>query len=193
MKLFALALLIPFSMPAQTAWTISTPDSFANFSVRHLMISTVRGTVGGMKGTAVYDPKDPSKDSVEGTLDVSTIRTGVDGRDDDLRNEYFDVKTYPVITFKSTKVDRAGAGKLKITGNLTIRNVMKQVVLDVEGPSSPVTDAQGRTKIGLSATTKIKRKDFGIVGSALDKAVEAGGIIVSEEVSIELDIELMPS
>ena len=79
-----------------------------------------------------------------------------------------------------------------MTGNLTIRNVTKQVVLEVQGPSQMVKDAQGRQKIGLTATTKISRKDFGIVGSALDGAMETGGIIVSDDVSIELDIELMP-
>jgi len=173
-------------------WAISPLDSFANFSVKHLMISTVHGKAGGMKGTVIYDPKDPSKDMVEATIDVSTLDTGVAKRDDQVRTDYFDVQKFPAIEFKSTRVVKTGNGQLSVTGNLTIKGTTKQVVLAIDGPSQPVKDAQGRSKIGLEATTKISRKDFGIVGTALDGAVETGGIIVSDEVSIELDIELMP-
>jgi polyisoprenoid-binding protein YceI len=161
--------------------------------VKHLMVSTVHGSMGGLKGTAIYDPKDPSKDVVEATLDVNTLNTSVTKRDDQVKTDYFDVKNFPVIKFKSTRVFKAGAGRLRMTGNLTIKGTTKQVVLEVEGPSQMVKDAQGRQKIGLTATAKISRKDFGIVGTALDGAVETGGIIVSDEVSIELDIELTPN
>ncbi len=177
---------------APNTWAISTIDSYANFTVKHLVITTVRGSMGGMKGTVVYDPKDPSKDSVEASLDVSTFSTNNAKRDDQVRTDFFEVQKSPLITFKSTKVVRAGAGKLKVTGNLTIKGITKQVILNVDGPSRPVKDAQGRTKVGVAATTKISRKDFGIVGTQLDGAVEAGGIIVSDEVSLELDIELLP-
>lgn len=177
---------------APNAWAISTIDSYANFTVKHLVITTVRGSMGGMKGTVVYDPKDPSKDSVEASLDVSTFSTNNAKRDDQVRTDFFEVQKSPVITFKSTKVVRAGAGKLKVTGNLTIKGITKQVILNVDGPSRPVKDAQGRTKVGVAATAKISRKDFGIVGTQLDGAVEAGGIIVSDEVLLELDIELLP-
>jgi polyisoprenoid-binding protein YceI len=145
-----------------------------------------------MKGTVIYDPKDPTRDSVEATLDVNTFNSGVDKRDDQVKNDFFDVKKFPAITFKSTKVTAASDGGLTMTGNLTIKGTTRQVVLDVDAPSRPVKDAQGRTKIGISATTKISRKDFGVVGDALDGAVEAGGIIVSDQVAIELDLELMP-
>jgi len=182
------------ALPAQdNSWTISPLDSFANFTVKHLMISTVHGTAGGMKGTVSYDPKDPSKDIVDATIDVNTLNTGVAKRDEQLKTDYFDMKKFPVIEFKSTKVVRVGAGKLRMTGNLTIKGTTRPVVLAVDGPSPMVKDAQGRSKIGLTATTKISRKDFGIVGTALDGAVEAGGIIVSDEVALELDIELMPA
>jgi len=184
-------LLAPGLFAQDNKWVISGFDSFANFTVRHLMITKAGGKIGGMKGTVIYDPKDPSKDSVEATLDVKTFATGEPKRDAQVTTDYFEVAKYPTITFKSTKVTGASDGGLTVTGDLTIKGTTKQVVLDVEPPSPPVKDAQGRTKIGITATTRISRKDFGIVGTALDGAVEAGGIIVSDQVSIELDLELM--
>jgi polyisoprenoid-binding protein YceI len=184
--------LSPAIQAQDNIWAFSPIDSSANFTVKHLMISSVHGKAGGMKGTVYLDPKDPSKDKVEGTIDVSTIDTGNAKRDEQLKTDYFDIKKFPTIDFKSTKVESAGPGKLKMTGNLTIKGTTRQVVLDVEGPSPVVKDAQGRSKIGVTGTTKINRKDYGIVGTALDEAVAGGGIIVSDEVSLELDIELMP-
>ena len=193
MRICGLLLLAPILFAQDNSWTISPLDSFANFTVRHLMVSTVHGGMGGFKGTVVYDPKDPSKDVVDATIDVNTLNTGVAKRDDQVKTDYFDVQKFPVIAFKATKVVQVSPGKLSMTGNLTIKGTTRQVVLAVEGPSQPVKDAQGRSKIGLEATTKISRKDYGIVGTALDGALEAGGLIVSDEVSIELDIELMPT
>lgn len=190
--MLAPALFAQTTAAQDNVWAISPLDSFANFSVKHLMISTVHGTAGGMKGTVIYDPSDPSKDRVDATIEVSTLSTGVAKRDEQVKTDYFEVSKFPVIAFKSTKVVKTAPGHLSVTGNLTIKSITKQVVLEVDGPSQTVKDAQGRSKIGLEATTKISRKDFGIVGTALDGAVETGGIIVSDEVSIELDIELMP-
>jgi polyisoprenoid-binding protein YceI len=190
---FVLLACAPALCAQENSWTIAPLDSFANFSVRHLMISTVHGTLGGLKGSVIYDSKDPSKDSVDATIDVNTFSSGVTKRDDQVKEDYFDVKKFPVIAFKSTKVVRSGAGKLKMIGNLTIKGTTRQVVLDIDGPSGMVKDAQGRSKVGLTATTKISRKDYGIVGTALDGAIEGGGIIVADEVSIELDIELLPN
>ncbi len=187
----AVILLSPALYGQENAWTISTLDSFANFTVKHLMVSTVHGSMGGMKGSVVYDPKDPSKDSVDATIEVNTLNTGVAKRDEQVKTDYFDAAKFGTISFKSTRVVKSG-DHLRMTGNLTIKGTTKSVTLDVEGPSQVVKDAQGRSKVGLSATTKISRKDFGIVGTALDGAVEAGGIIVSDEVSIELDIEMTP-
>ena len=186
-------ILVPAAYAQENSWTISPLDSFANFTVKHLMVSTVHGSMGGFKGTVVYDPKDPSKDMVDATIDVATLNTGVAKRDDQVKTDYFDVQKFPVIAFKSTKVVKTGTGELSMSGNLTIKGTTRPVVLAIDGPSQMVKDAQGRSKIGLAATTKISRKDFGIVGTALDGAVEAGGIIVSDEVSIELDIELTPA
>jgi len=186
-------MLAPALHAQDNSWTISPLDSFANFTVKHLMVSTVHGSMGGLKGTVIYDPKDPSKDMVDATIDVNTLNTGVAKRDDQVKTDYFDVKKFPAIQFKSKKVFKAGTGRLRMTGDLTIKGTTKQVVLEIEGPSPIVKDAQGRSKVGLTATAKISRKDFGIVGTALDGAVETGGIIVSDEVSIELDIEMVPA
>src|SRR5580704_3423190 len=174
------------------SWIISPLDSFANFTVKHLMVSTVHGSMGGLKGAVTYDPADSSKDSVDATVDVNTLITGVEKRDEQVKTDYFDVRKFPVIHFKSKQVFKAGPGRLRMTGDLTIKGTTRPIVLEIEGPSPVVKDAQGRSKIGLTATAKISRKDFGIVGTALDGAVETGGIIVSDEVSIELDIEIMP-
>jgi polyisoprenoid-binding protein YceI len=154
-----------------------------------MMISKVRGQFGGVKGAVVYDPKNPSAASVEATIDCTTINTGEPKRDSDLKGEeFFDVKRYPVMMFKSKRVEPAGEGKLKITGDLTINATTRQVVLDVEGPSPEIRDKQGRTKIGLTGTTTISRKDFGILYNPL---LETGGVTVSDDVAITLDIELI--
>src|ERR1700734_1273782 len=130
--------LAPALCAQENSWTIAPLDSFANFTVTHLLISKVHGSMGGMKGTVIYDPKDPSKDSVEATLDVSTLNTGTSGRDDELKANYFDAKKFPLIEFKSTKVFRNTAGKLQMTGNLTMKGTTRQVTLDISGPSQVV-------------------------------------------------------
>lgn len=187
----ALALLLSsaLSYGQEASWRIDTLHSLASFTVRHMMISKVRGQFGGVKGAVVYDPKNPSAASVEATIDCTTINTGEPKRDSDLKGEeFFDVKRYPVMTFKSKRVEPAGEGKLKITGDLTINATTRQVVLDVEGPSPEIRDKQGRTKIGLTGTTTISRKDFGILYNPL---LETGGVTVSDDVAITLDIELI--
>ena len=171
------------------SWRIDPLHSQANFTVKHMMISTVRGTFGGVKGTIIYDPKNPGASSVEATIDCSTLNTGEPKRDNDLRGEeFFDVKKYPVMTFKSKSVKVVGPGELKATGDLTINAVTRQVVLDIEGPTDPVKDTQGRTKVGVTATTKVSRKDFGIL---YNPVMETGGVVVSDQVAITLDIELI--
>ncbi len=153
------------------------------------MISTVRGQFSGVNGTMRYDPQHPAEGSVEATIDCSTVNSGVAKRDEQMRGpDFFDVKRYPVMKFISRQVQPAGPGKLKVTGDLTINATTRPVVLDVDGPSPPVKDAQGREKIGLGAATKINRKDFGIVWN---EALETGGFALADEVSISLDIELI--
>ena len=154
-----------------------------------MMISTVRGQFGGVKGTVVYDPKAPATSTVQATIDCTTINTGEPKRDSDLRGaEFFDIQHYPVMKFKSTKVEIAGPGELKVTGDLTINAITRRVVLKVDGPTGPIKDTQGREKLGLNATTKVSRKDFGILYNSV---METGGVAVSDDVQINLDIELI--
>ena len=162
-------------------WQIDPAHSSSQFSVSHLGISTVRGVFEKTAGTVIYDPSDPAKTQIEATLDATTVNTRIEMRDKDLRSpNFFDVAKYPTITFKSKKTEAAGEGKLKITGDLTIHGVTKEVVLDVDGPTKPV-NAMGGVRMGAEATTKINRRDFGVNG--------APGV-AGDEISIILDVEL---
>jgi polyisoprenoid-binding protein YceI len=172
-----------------TAWRIDPLHSSAQFSVRHMMISTVRGQFGGVKGAATWDPKSPASASVNATIDCATVNTGEPKRDADLKSaEFFDVSHYPVMKFRSDGVSVAGPGKLKMSGDLTINAITRRVILEIDGPTDPIRDTQGREKIGLNAMTKISRKEFGILYTPV---METGGVAVSDEVSITLDIELI--
>ena len=189
---FTAMLALAASASAQPAtWTVDTLHSSAHFTVRHMMISTVRGQFGGVKGTVKYDPKNPLASTAEATIDCTTINTGEPKRDSDLKGaEFFDIAKYPVMKFKSKKVETAGQGRLKMTGDLTINAITRQVAMDVEGPTGQVRDPRGRDKIGVSATAKISRKDFGITWNQF---METGGVAVSDEVSITIDLELTKS
>lgn len=180
----ALILGLVASGAAQTApWQIDPNHSAAEFSVRHLGVSTVRGAFTKVSGTASYDPADPSKTTLEATIDAASVDTRVQMRDNDLRSpNFFDVQKYPTLTFRSTQVRSAGEGKLQITGDLTIHGVTKQVVLDVDGPSAPIKSPKGEQRIGASATTKINRRDFGVNG--------APGV-AGDDVTITIDVELV--
>jgi polyisoprenoid-binding protein YceI len=173
----------------ETSWRIDPLHSGAHFSVRHMMISTVRGEFGGVNGTVLWDPQNPARTRIEATIDCTTINTGTVKRDEELKGpEFFDIKKYPVMKFKSTKVEPAGEGKLKMTGDLTINAITRQVVLNVEGPTGPVRDSRGREKVGASATGRVNRKEFGIIWNEL---MDSGGFALADEVSISLDIELI--
>jgi polyisoprenoid-binding protein YceI len=169
---------------AQTSnWQIDPMHSTAQFSVRHLGISTVRGAFTKVSGSAKYDPADPAKTSLDASIEAASVDTRVEMRDNDLRSlNFLDAEKYPVITFHTKQVKAAGAGKLEITGDLTIHGVTKEVVLDVDGPSAAVKDPWGNQRIGASATTKINRMDFGVKG--------APGL-VGDEISITIDAELI--
>jgi polyisoprenoid-binding protein YceI len=187
-----LAMLLAFApalgLAETTAWNMDPAHAHTSFSIRHLVISNVRGEFGKLSATAQFDDKDVTKSSVETTIDVASVDTRVQKRDDDLRSEnFFDVAKYPTITFKSTKVEKAGKGKLKVTGDLTMHGVTKPVVLHVEGPTADIKDPYGNTRRGFSATTKLNRKDFGLTYS---KAIEAGPVL-GDEVKIEIEGEFI--
>ncbi len=184
----ALALLAPAASYAAT-YEIDPMHSAAHFKVRHMMVSNVHGQFGKLSGTINYDEKDPAKSTVEATIDVTTVDTQEPKRDEHLKSaEFFDVAQFPTMTFKSTKVEKAGKGKLKVHGNLTLHGVTKPVVLEVEGPAPEAKDPfYGKIKSGATASTKLNRKDFGL---AWNKALETGGVMVGEEVAITIEIEL---
>jgi polyisoprenoid-binding protein YceI len=188
----AAAVLLLFVLPGTIqaeAWTIDPAHSSAQFSVRHMMVSTVRGEFTRLSGTVELDEKDVTRSSVEATIDATTIDTRNERRDGHLKSaDFFDVANHPTITFKSAKVDKASDGRLKVTGDLTIRGVTRPVVLDVEALSPVVRDPQGNLRSGTSATTRINRKDFGVSWSA---NLDGGGLVVSDDVNITIDIELV--
>ena len=164
-------------------WQIDPNHSAAQFSVRHLGVSTVRGAFTKVAGSAKHDPADRSKDSLEATIDANSVDTRVEMRDNDLRSAHFlEVQKYPTITFHSKQTKVEGAGKLQITGDLTIHGVTKEVLLEVDGPSAPIKDPWGNQRIGASATTKINRQDFGISGMPG---------VVGDEITITIDAELI--
>ena len=183
------ALLIAFpSFAATSTWQIDPAHSSAQFAVRHLMISTVRGEFSKVTGTVSFDDADLTKSSVNVSIDTTTVDTREPDRDEDLRSDHFlDVKGFPVMTFRSKKVEKAGTGKLKITGDLTLRGVTKEVVLEVDGPSAVVKDPWGNQRMAINATTKINRQDFGVKWNA---NMDGGGVVVGDEVSITLDVEM---
>ena len=172
-------------------WEFDEAHSTGAFTVRHMMISNVSGQIVGLKGKVELDDKDVSKSKVDVTLDPKTINTNHAKRDEHLRSpDFFDVAKFPTIHFVGTKVDKAGEGKLKVSGALTMHGVTKDVVLDVEGPTAPSKDPWGNVKRGVSATAKVNRKDFGLTWN---KNLDGGGVVVGDEIKISLEIELNES
>ncbi|HET7103122.1 MAG TPA: YceI family protein [Terracidiphilus sp.] len=175
--------------PAATSWKIDPAHSVAEFKVRHMMISNVRGRFAGVTGSLTYDPVDPTVSIVEASIPVSGLSTGDDQRDGHLRSaDFFDAEKFPALAFKSTAVRITGSGELAVTGDLTMHGVTKAVTFAVEGPTPPAKDPWGNLRIGLSASAKINRKDFGLVWNT---ALESGGVLVGDEVTISLDIQLI--
>jgi polyisoprenoid-binding protein YceI len=188
MSRFVFILVTALAMAASAAgqagtWQIDPNHTAAQFSVRHLGVSTVRGAFTKVTGTVKHDSADPAKDSIDVTIDSNSLDTRVEMRDNDLRSpRFFDVQKYSTITFHSKNVKVAGPGKLQITGDLTIHGVTKEVVLDVDGPTEPIKDPMGKgQRMGASATTKINRQDFGV--SSLSG-------LVGDEITITIDVEM---
>lgn len=186
------AVALFFALPSialASTWKVDDSHSSAGFSVRHMMVSNVTGSFNVKSGTVNLDDKDVTKSTVEAVLDATTVNTGNAKRDEHLKApDFFDTAKFPEITFKSTKVQKAGQGKLKVTGDLTMHGVTKPVVLDVTGPSKESKDPWGNTRTGVTATTKLNRKDFGL---AYNQALETGGVAVGEEVTVNLDLSLV--
>jgi polyisoprenoid-binding protein YceI len=158
------------------------------FSVRHLMVSNVKGTFSGVTGTAVYDPEKPGETTIEASIDVNTVNTNDEKRDGHLKTpDFFDAGQYPTITFKSTAVEPSGDG-FKVTGDLTLHGVTKEVVLTVEEVSGEAKDPWGNLRIGANAKSKLKRSDFGLTWNA---ALETGGVVISDDVKIEFELEFV--
>ena len=183
---------VGLSLPARAAtstWQIDPQHSSAQFAVRHLGLSTVRGAFSKLSGTMVLDDQDITKSSVEVTIDVNTVDTREPDRDKDLRSErFFDVAHFPTMTFKSKKVEQVAPGKLRLTGELTIRGTSREVTLDVDGPTAAVKDPWGNQRLAATATTKITRQDYGVKWNA---KLDNGGVVVGDDVNITLDVEMI--
>lgn len=173
----------------KTTYKIDPVHSSAQFIARHMMISNVRGGFGKVEGTVVYDPKNLAASTVDVAIDASTVTTLEPARDAHLKSpDFLDVEKYPSITFGSKAIATIGDGELQVRGDLTIHGVTKEVVLKVEGPSAQEKDLLGNARIGASANTRIKRSEFGLVWNA---ALETGGVLIGDNVKIELEVSLI--
>jgi polyisoprenoid-binding protein YceI len=173
------------AQPKTTTWSIDPAHSAAHFSVKHMMFATVRGQLGTVTGTIVEDTQDPSRSSVEASIDLSTLTTRDEKRDAHLKSpDFFHHENFPVVTFKSTRVEGSG-DHFKVIGDLTIRDVTKSVTLDVTKTGTGV-NPWGMQVAGFEATTTINRKDFGLNWNV---ALEAGGVLVGDNVKVEVEVE----
>jgi polyisoprenoid-binding protein YceI len=173
----------------KATYNIDPAHSSAQFSVRHMMISNVRGGFGSVKGTVAYDSDNPGESTIDATIDATTINTLDAQRDAHLKSaDFLDVERYPAITFKSKKIEVAGSDELKVTGDLSVHGVTREATLKVEGPTGENKDPFGNVRVGASAATKIKRSDFGLSWNA---ALETGGFLVGDDLKIELEISLI--
>jgi len=184
----ALASLVPSGARAADTYEIDPAHTSVQFSIRHMMISNVRGEFTKLSGKATGDVANPTAATVEATIDATSIDTRNEKRDEHLRSpDFLDTAKFPTLTFKSTKVEKAGDA-WKLHGDLTLHGVTKPVVLDVTNVTPPTKDPGGNTLIGAQATTKINRQDFGIV---FNKTLDGGGVLVGDEISITIDVEVI--
>jgi len=182
------ALAVP-SLAQSTLWQIDPAHSIAQFSVRHMMISNVKGEFSNVTGVVNLDEKDPTRSTVEVSIDTTTVNTHLAKRDAHLRSaDFFDVEKYPTMTFRSKRIVAVGPGRYKLSGDLTIRGVTREVTFDIEGPTPAIKDPGGNLRVGAAATTKISRKDFGVAWNA---PLESGGVLVGDDVTITVDVELV--
>lgn len=185
--LLMLAIMTPLNLLAAN-YTLDPAHTTIGFKVKHLMIANVKGSFERFKGVVVIDDKDITKSKIDVSIEIASINTNITKRDEHLRSaDFFDAAKYPNMTFVSTKVERNGADRLKVYGNLTIRGITKPVILAVEGPTAEIKSPQGVIKRGASATTTINRQDFGV---SWNKKLDAGGVVVGDDVQIIIDAEL---
>jgi polyisoprenoid-binding protein YceI len=177
------------STASATTWNIDPVHSVAEFKVKHMMISNVKGQFTKLSGRLWLDEVDITKSGADCTIDAASINTRDEQRDAHLRSaDFFDVEKFPTLTFKSARVTRTGDGELAVAGELSIHGISRQVTFAVEGPTAAAKDPWGNVRVGLSATTKINRKDFSLTWNA---ALETGGILVGDEVTITLEVEFV--
>jgi polyisoprenoid-binding protein YceI len=174
---------------ATTTWNIDPVHSAAEFKVKHMMLSNVKGQFATFTGVLTLDESDLTNSRVEASVEAASINTRDAQRDTHLKSaDFFDAEKFPTLSFKSTRITRTGDGELAVAGDLTIRGVTRSGVFRVEGPTPPAKDPWGNTRLGLSATTKINRKDFGLTWNT---ALETGGVLVGDEVTITLDVQFV--
>ncbi len=174
---------------ATSTWNLDPVHSVAEFKVKHMMISNVKGQFANVTGVLTLDESDPTNSGIEASIEAASVNTRDAQRDTHLKSEdFFHAERFPKLSFKSTRITRTGNGELAVAGDLTIRGVTRNVVFTVEGPTPPAKDPWGNTRLGLSATTKINRKDFGLTWNA---ALEAGSMLVGEDVTITLDVQFV--
>ena len=190
--LVSISTIMALALPAfafATTWTIDPDHSNVGFKVKHLMVANVKGSFDKHTGIVDINDKDITKSKVEVTIDTASINTNVQKRDEHLRSaDFFDVAKYPTMTFVSKTVAKAGKDRLKVTGDLTLHGVTRQVVLDVDPISKESKDPWGNIRRGTAATTTIDRKDFGLTWN---KGLETGGVVVGDDITITLEIEMI--
>jgi polyisoprenoid-binding protein YceI len=194
MKSFLFTLIVSLllstsGLAATTNWTIDPAHSSVSFKVKHMMISDVRGSFRDIEGSVVIDESVQANSKIAATIVAASIDTGIDKRDEHLRSaDFFDVATYPTLTFASKQIKEITANSFVLIGDLSIHGVTKEVSLSVSGPSAAVEDQWGNLRMAASATTNINRKDFGLTWNSV---LETGGVVVADEVRIELDIQII--
>ena len=185
---WGIALLLISSTLSAATYQIDGAHSSAGFTVRHMMVSNVSGAFTKLSGSVDYDADNLAQSRIDVTIEAASVNTRNEGRDKHIRTaDFFDVENHPTITFRSKRVEKAGEGRLRVVGDLTLRGVTKEVVLDVEGPT-PEIQQQSTFRMGASATTRINRKDFGVNSH---RALDNGGVVVSDDVRITIDVELV--
>ncbi|MBA2356627.1 MAG: YceI family protein [Acidobacteria bacterium] len=188
LALAAVAVAVLAAPAAAQTWKIDPAHSTATFTVKHMMVSTVHGSFGKIEGSVVYDGENIAAVKAETIIDATTITTNNEKRDAHLKSpDFFDVAAHPTITFKSKRAEAVGNGKFKLIGDLTMRGVTREVVLDVEGPSDSIV-VQNATRVGATATTTLNRQDYGVNWS---RSIDGGGVVVSDQVKVTLELALI--